>query len=65
VVILALVCSPVLAISKGKLITYYRTTPVSPVYPNNNPNPAIDAGPKADGSISAVDTRAIHNMDFA
>jgi hypothetical protein len=40
--ILTLICSSALAISKGDLMTYYRTTPVSPEYPENNPVPADD-----------------------
>ena len=36
--ILTLICSSALAISKGDLMTYYRTTPVSPEYPENNPD---------------------------
>jgi hypothetical protein len=40
ILILAILCSPVLAISKSDLIAYYRTTPESPVYPDNTPVPA-------------------------
>jgi len=38
--ILVILCSPVLAISKSDLIAYYRTTPESPAFPDNTPDPA-------------------------
>lgn len=40
--LLTLVCSSALAISKGDLMTSYRTTPISPKSPENNPDPADD-----------------------
>jgi len=40
--ILTLICSSALAISKGDLMTYYRTTPVSPFVPEDNQGPAKD-----------------------
>jgi hypothetical protein len=39
ILILAILCSPGLAISKSDLITYYRTTPEFSVYPDNTPVP--------------------------
>jgi hypothetical protein len=42
IVVLTLICSSALAISKGDLMTYYRTTPVSPVVPEDNQGPAKD-----------------------
>jgi hypothetical protein len=40
--ILTLICSSALAISKGDLMSYYRTTPVSPANPGNSPDLAED-----------------------
>jgi len=40
ILIFAILCSPVLAISKSDLIAYYRTTPESPASPYDNPDPA-------------------------
>lgn len=38
ILVLAFVCSPVFAISKSDLISYYRTLPVSPVRPDTTPD---------------------------
>jgi hypothetical protein len=44
-VILVILSSPALAISKSELMAHYRTTPESPAYPENNPISAKDPGP--------------------
>jgi hypothetical protein len=66
IVILALVCSPVLAISKSDLMAYYRTTPVIPAYPDTTPGQAEDTetGTPAYFPIFIIDILPFPNWSF-
>jgi hypothetical protein len=45
IVVLVIICSPALAISKSDLMTYYRTTPFSPTNFGINPEPTEEITP--------------------